>query len=166
MEAAMSVGLRNCLSSSESSMRRLVEIKVLCPLPAIAMLKHLPQSIVVQCSKNGEHPLGSAIHLPIQQTKGKHAHRELVHVAQQRERVWVSICMTQTGLIVPYATNIKGLQGTPRVIAFPNSLCIGCLGEGVGKASNDESMYCKNSCSWHHYKEGSKDKPKFDGTKA
>ncbi|EDL20010.1 mCG147661 [Mus musculus] len=42
-----------------------------------------------------------------------------------------------------YATHIKG---HPRVTAY-NSLCIGCLGEGVGKASNDENMYCKNSFS-------------------
>lgn len=57
-EAAMSVRPRNCLSSSESSMRRCVEIKVLCPLPTIAMLKHLPPSSVVHCSRNREQPLG------------------------------------------------------------------------------------------------------------
>lgn len=47
----------------------------------------------------------------------------------------------------------KACQGTPRVIAFPNSLCIGCLGEGVGKASNDENVYCKDSFSLYHHKE-------------
>lgn len=92
MEAAVSVGLRSCLSSSESSMRRLVEIKVQCPLPVIAMLRHLPQSIVVRCSKSGSSHWDAAIHLPIEQTKGKHVHRELVHAAQQREQVWASIC--------------------------------------------------------------------------
>lgn len=46
MEAAMSVKSRNCLSSSESSMRRLVEMKVPCPLPAIAMLRHLPPIVL------------------------------------------------------------------------------------------------------------------------
>lgn len=63
MEAAVSVGLRSCLSSFESSMRRLVEIKVPCPLPVTAMLRHLPQSIVVHCSKSGEQPLGCS-HTP------------------------------------------------------------------------------------------------------
>lgn len=35
------------------------------------------------------------------------------------------------------------IKGYFRVIVY-NSFCIGCLGEGVGKVSNDENMYCKN----------------------
>lgn len=112
-------------------MRRLVEIKVPCPLPVTAMLRHLPQSIVVHCSKNGEQPLGCS-HTPTYWADKRKASMfigSLFMLLSKGNKCGLAYVMTQTGLIVPYAC-----RGTPKVLAFPNSLCIGCLGEGVGEA--------------------------------
>lgn len=53
MEVAMSIAPRNCLSSSESSTRRLDEIKVLCPLFVTAMPRHLPPVVLFIVARIG-----------------------------------------------------------------------------------------------------------------